>query len=360
MGGWRLRDLAVDAVRNVAGTPARSLLLGVVAAGVVGGLVFTELAFTQSLLDFQGSFATKGGHVVVASNDDGLPAARCAALAATPGITAAAAVEPGIPVETNVAPGTLFQTGRITAGGLRLFTAGTPPEVADAADRWILGAAAADELGLEPGMWLSIDGESRQVGAVVDTEDRNPQIARWILTITPPVGDVTQCWVEYAPGAQSGRIELLDTIFADTGDNLVVRPWIRLDEFARNPTQELATRPQRNAWVAAGLLLAALVWLATWFRRAHIGLYRAVGTSPTALLILGFVEAALPLIVGAAAGTLWATATWAAGTGGFPDPDQSLIAVRTAASTLLLALTAAPLLWPLTGRGSVAQQLKDR
>ena len=357
---WRLRDLVVDAAHNVAGSPARTLLLGVVAAGVVGGLVFTELSFSQDLLDFQAGFDASGGNVVVASNDDGLPAARCDALGGLDGIVAAAALEPGGPVEMNVAPGTLFQTGAFTAGGLRLFTTGAAPTVAAVVDRWVIGQAAAEELGVEPGMWLAVADVSRQVGAVIDTEPRNPQIARWILTVTAPVGTATQCWVEYQPGAVSGRIELVDTVFADTGDNLVVRPWIRLDEFARDPVAELAQRPQRTAWIAAGLLLAALVWLATWFRRADIGLYRAVGTGPAALLVLGAVEAALPLLVGGIAGALWAVAAWAAATGHTPDPDQTLIATRTAASTLLVALAAAPLLWPITARQSIAQQLKDR
>lgn len=357
---WRLRDLVIEAARNVSGTPVRSILLGVVAAGVVAGLVFIELAFTQGLLDFQAGFEASGGHVVVASNDDGLPVGRCAALAGLDGIAAAAALDPGSPAETNVAPGTLFQTGRFTSGGLRVFTTGFAPQAAEVADRWILGEAAADELGVEPGMWLAVDGESRQVGAVVDTEQRNPQIARWILTVAPPVGQAAQCWVEYAPGAATGRIELVDTVFADTGDGLVVRPWIRLDEFSRDPIAELAARPQRTAWVAAGLLLAALVWLATWFRRADIGLYRAVGTGPAALLILGAVEAALPLTVGGLAGALWATATWAAVIGHMPNPDQVLVAVRAAASTLLVALTVAPLLGLLLARQSIAQQLKDR
>jgi len=50
---WRLRDLVVEGVRNVSGMAVRSILFGVVAAGVIGGLVFTELAFTQNLLSFQ-------------------------------------------------------------------------------------------------------------------------------------------------------------------------------------------------------------------------------------------------------------------------------------------------------------------
>jgi len=357
---WRLRDLIVDGFRNVTGSPIRSVLLGVAAAGIVGALVVAELSTTDDLLAFRDEFVAAGGNVVVASNEQGLPAGRCAALQANPGIVATAAVALGEPVEVDHAPGTLFQTGAITTGGLALFAPDAPATVAHIADRWIVGTAAADELGLTEGMWLTIGDATRKVGAVIDTETRNPQIARWILTIIPAAGTATQCWVEYEPGAATGRAEYLETVFADTGDGLITRPWIRLDEFARDPITELASRPQAGAWLPAGLLLAVIAWLATWFRRSHIGLYRAVGTTPTQLLILGAIETVTPLVVGAAAGFAWATASWVAAHTGYPTTDQLTIALRTTASVVLLTAATAPLLWPITARQSIAQQLKDR
>lgn len=367
---WRFKDIVVDAVRNVAGTPTRTVLLGVVSAGVVGALAFTELAFTQNLLDFRTQFEESGGYVVVATKatdgnvaitaDKGLSAERCAALSDIHGITAAAAVQVGPLKGVNTAPGTLFRTGTLTADGLDLFTSGTPPTVANVADRWILGVAAADELGVRSGMWLVVGEDARQVGAVIDTDERYPQIARWIMTIAAPFGMADECWVEYDSGVTTGRTELVDTVLATTAGQLVARPLIRLDRFARNPVSELAVRPQAQAWFAAGLVLAAIAWLATWFRRAHIGLYRALGTTPSGLFTLGAVEYALPTVIGGAAGALWAIATWVARTGAVPSIDQILVVARTAASTLLFAVILAPILWPLAGRGSIAQQLKDR
>lgn len=356
---WRIRDLIVDALRNLAGSPSRTLLLGVVAAGLIGALVFIELATTDDLLAFEKRFVDSGGNVVVAHSEEGLPADRCAALAAMPGIKRSGAVAPGPAVEVGQAPGTLFNTGTVTAGAVELFTATPPPPISDITDRWVVGAAAADELGLTRDSWLAIDNQQRQVGAVIDTATRNPQIGRWILTIGPPTGTAQQCWIEYFPGATTGRIETIDTAFAGTPD-AVVTPWIRLDDFARNPIEELATRPQTNAWILAGLLLAAIAWITTWFRRSHIGLYRAVGTGPAALLILGTVEYGVPILIGAVAGSLWATAIWTATTSGIPHHDQLIIAYRTAASATLLATATAALLWPATAKESIADQLKDR
>jgi len=361
MTTWRVRDLVIDAVRNVGGSPVRSLLLGVTTAGLIGALVFTELSTTNDLLAFEHRFIDSGGNVVVAYSDDGLDTRRCAAMASMSGILETAAVTPGSPVEVAQAPGTLFSTGTITTGALTLFTLEPPASVTDVFDRWVIGSAAATELGLSEGMWLTVSGsEPRRVGAVIDTEARNPQIDRWILTVAPAAGIARQCWVEFTPGATTGRNEMVETIFADSSD-ILVTPWIRLDEFSRDPLTELAARPQTNAWLIAGLLLAGISWIGTWFRRSHIGLYRAVGTGPAALLIIGAVEYAIPILLGGLAGTLWAAAAWTATTAsGFPDADQLAIAVRTAASTMLLALVTAPLLWPAAARGSIAQQLKDR
>lgn len=361
MTTWRLSALLVDAVRNVICSPMRSVLLAATTAGLIGALVLTELSTTDDLLAVQSRFVDSGGNVVVAFSEEGLDSGRCAAIAYMSGTVETAAVTRGSPVEVGQAPGTLFNSGSITTGALTLFTLKPTPRVSDVIDRWVIGSAAAAELGLSEGMWLTVNsGEHRQVGAVIDTEVRNPQIDRWILRIGPAAGTASQCWVEFAPGARTGRKEMVETMFADSSD-ILVTPWIRPDKFSRDPVTELATRPQTNAWLIAGLLLAGIGWLGTWFRRSHVGLYRAVGTGPATLLIIGTVEYAIPILLGGLAGTLWATAAWTATTtSGFPDADQLAIAVRTAASTTLLALVTAPLLWPAIARGSIAQQLKDR
>lgn len=360
MTTWRLRDLFVDAVRNVISSPGRSLLLAAATAGLVGALVFAELSTTDDLLAFESRFVESGGNVIVAFSEEGLSASRCVAMAAVSGVVGTAAVTPEPPVKIAQAPGTLFNAGTVTAGALTLFTPEPLTLGPGIVDRWVVGSAAATELGLSEGLWLAVDGgRARQVAAVMDTGVRNPQIDRWILSIAPAAGAARQCWVEFAPGATTGREEMIETVFADNSD-LEVTPWIRLDEFSRDPVSELAARPQTSAWLVAGLLLAGIGWLGTWFRRSQIGLYRAVGTGPAALLVIGAIEYAIPVVFGTMAGALWAIAAWTATTTGFPDSDQLVIVARSTASTTLLALTVAPLLWPAMARGTIAQQLKDR
>lgn len=350
----------VDAVRNVTGAWVRSVLLALVAGGVVGALVFIELSTTDELLAFRGGFIDSGGNMFVAASEEGLASDRCAALASTEGVIGSAGIVSGPPMETTLAPGTLFSTGGVTIGALGLFSLEPAGSAADVADGWIVGASAATELGVTEGMWLGIGGATpRSVSVVIDAETRNPRIDRWIMEVQPPTGTVTECWVEFAAGVTTGRQETVSAVFADAADIIVV-PWIRLDEFSRDPVAELAGRSQASAWIIAGLLIAVMGWLVTWFRRSQIGLYRAVGTGPSGLLVLGAVELGIPVISGALIGSLWAAAIWSADSAGYPGVDQLAIATRTATSTVLLALAVGPLLWPLTARGSIAEQLKDR
>lgn len=360
MSTWKLRDLLVESVRNVAGGRVRSVLLAGVTAGVIGALVFIELSTTNELLTFQEGFTDSGGNVFIAASEEGLASERCAALTSMEGVTGSASIEAGPPVETTIAPGTLFGTGEVTIGGLALFSPGTSASAVDVVDGWVIGKAAASELGVSQGMWIGIDGSApRRVGTVIDTETRNPRISRWLMSVRAPTGNVSECWVEFAPGVTTGRQETLGAVFSDSA-NVIVVPWIRLDEFSRDPVAELAGRPQASAWIVAGLLVGVMAWLVTWFRRSQIGLYRAVGTGPSTLLILGAVELGIPIVSGALIGGLWAVAIWTANTAGYPVTDQLAIAARTASSGAWLALAVGPLLWPLTARGSIAEQLKDR
>jgi hypothetical protein len=255
-------------------------------------------------------------------------------------------------------PGTLYWTGIVTMGAIRLLTTASTIQAVDLQGRVLVGADAAQELGVVPGSWLGIEGtKPKQVGAVVDSEDRDPALNRWIAAVAAQIGLARECWVEFDAGVKTGRQETMFAMF--TGPDVVVQPVKRLDEFSRDPVGELAGRPQTIAWLYAGLLLALLGWLSSWFRRSDVGLYRAVGTGSPALLVIAAGEFVIPVVVGALGGALWALAWWMAEHGN-PTSDQLYVASRTAASIVLLAVTCTPLSWIVLGRESIAAQLKDR
>ncbi len=358
---WRLRTITQEAVRNVGGSTARTLVTILAAAGIAGGLSWTEYATSDSLLQFQARYSDQGGYVVVVNNPDGLNTARCEGLVGLPQVVASGAARPGDAVETNLAPGTLFQTASATGGLLSVWAPRQRPSYADLAGGVVVGEAAAIELGLGEGRWLQIEGQDpRQVTMVADTENRAPEAMRWIISPIPPTETATTCWVEFTPTTYDAGIEMLWAGFADSGPQLSVTPYRRLDEFSVDPRQALATRPQTGAWLLIGATLAALTWIGTWFRRAELGLYRAVGTTTPQLAVMIWLETLITLGVGILSGLLWATAIRHAANPIPPTWDQMAIAARNTGSGLLLALVLAPLAVLALGRSNIATQLKDR
>lgn len=356
---WRVFDLVAEAWRNLRAAPGRTFLLVGVTAVLMGGLAFVETSMTSELIEFNDRYVAAGSNAVVVYSDTGLPASTCSTTRSLSGVLAGGAVSSTMSVETDMAPGTLFNTAAGTTGLWDVIATSQVTRTGADGSGWIIGEAAADELGLSPGMMLGIDGHLQDVDSVVDTELRDPQASRWIMTTMAPTGLAAQCWIEYEPGITTGRIESASAIFAGVDDAIAV-PLIRLDEFSRDPVAELANRPARYGWVVAGSVIALTVWVMAWFRRADIGLYRALGTRSSGLTIIGSIEAAVPLTIGATLGTLWGVAVAVAVSRSSIGADQWSIVLRSVGSGVLLALIAAPLPWTLGAREPIADQLKDR
>lgn len=356
---WRVSDLVAEAWRNLRAAPGRTFLLVGLTAALAGGLAFAEMDTTYDLIDFNQRYVAAGGNGVVVFSDSGLPASTCASADTYEGVLGAGAISAPASVETDVAPGTLFNTAAGTTGLWNVIATDSTTFSTTQGGGWILGEAAATELGLVPGMWLGIDGVVRVVDQVADTELRDPQASRWIMSPMAPTGTAVQCWIEFDAGVSSGRIDAAAAIFAGT-DDAIAAPLVRLDEFSRDPVAELASRATRFGWVLAGLVIALTVWVMAWFRRSDIGLYRALGTRSSGLTIIGSIETAVPLLVGAVVGTVWGVVIAAALAGEATGADQWLIVARSTASAVLLAVVVGPLPWALGAREPIADQLKDR
>jgi len=356
---WRIGTSVSEAGRNLSTAAVRTALSTVVAAGLVGALTFAEHSTTTRLIDFRRDFEAQGGFVAVVFNENGLPAERCERLPELIGAEAAGGFNYGSTLATGNAPGSLFSMLSVTEG---IFDVWVPDDHLREADIQVaIGSAVAEELGVQKGRFLLLgEGEPRAITAVVDTEDRNPQAMRSILSVVPPIDDVNQCWVAFGPGAHEAGIASLRALFSDTGPDTTVGPYRRTDEFTLDPVAELASRPMRNGWLAVGLAIALLAWVGWWARRAEFGLYRAIGTARNELLLMAWVESFVTTTVGALLGFVWATAVFDATHGGELSGGQILLASRNAVAAALLAIALGPLAAVLMGRTDVASQLKDR
>lgn len=359
MTGWRLEAIVGEAFRSISASWIRSLVVLGVAFLMTLALTVSELASADRIQAFMQATEEAGANVIVATNEKQLSAAKCAALESHPNVVAAMALARGPVIKPANAPGIRFQSGVVTTGARRFFNAsidGRPRK------GLLVGSAAAAELGLAESMYFSSPTTGVvNVAGVVNTSHRNAAIDRWILVVTAPTGQTDQCWVEFTQAAFPYGFDILANTFKDSGDQLIIRPLLRFDEFARNPQEELDSRPQAQGWVPVGLVLVGLAWLVAWFRRSEIALYRVTGTRSVSLLVLGTVELALLLSFGMALGVLWGAALWAGIAASQSVPlDHITIAVRNVGSAYLLAIGLGSLPWLIIARRGIASGLKDR
>lgn len=355
--GWRAKDATAEVVRNATSAPGRVALTGLAAVAVFASIILAELRFTQELLSFQERFETEGGYVAIATANETFPGWRCVKLAQHEDVVSVAALNRNNPARVDGAPGALFQTGSIS-GSLSVWD---PTKRGNEAEtgHLALGHIAAEELGVNAGSILSFKGTVQEIETIINPDHRNPEISRWLLTRDTPDAHFQECWIEFRPGQLEAGMETVAASIAPATRSVDVRPWRRLDEFARNPTTELADRVQRLAWLPAGILIVWLGWLVAWFRRSELGLYRALGTSNITLWYMAQVEAALifgaSFIIGVEVVLVVYSLQY-----GLPSIDQLVIAGRNAGSAALLAIALAPLGWLITSRVSLADQIKDR
>lgn len=361
MNGWRLFELSREAARSLYGSRLRSLSLVFGIASVVGLLTFTELRATSNVIAFQRSVEAKGGWIGIIANPDGtLPARECDALAQASWVMEAGGLKRSDSIELTKAPGTLFQTAIATSGAVRIWSS-DPPSYGDLSTGVAVGLETANEVGLQSGMQVTEMGSSGtlRVGAVVSVEERYPAASRWIVKITAPIDRIDECWVEFKPGLLEAGLGAASLSFPEA-TRIEARRLIRLDGFARGPRSELANRPQVHAWLPAGVLIAAVMWLVVWFRRADIGLYRAIGTNGPSLLVLVQLESLMVCVPALVSGYLWAALLFAIQQDGFPGWDEFGIALRSVMSATLVAIVLAPIVVLAVGRDQIANQLKDR
>ncbi len=359
---WRLRTLLSEAARNLVTTLPRSLLIGVAVAGVVGALTWSELETSSRILEFQRGFVSSGGNVLVATSTGGIPAYKCGALADRDGVVASGGLRLDEPRLVNTAPGTLFQIAHATPGVIQVWYG---PSAAPAIRReagLIVGAAAAEELGLREGFIVGIaDEKPMPVVSVLSPGGRYPQADRWIIVPAAPVGSLDQCWVEFTPGSRDAGEASLAYLLGGSRLDIDISPLVDLGEFAFDPVGELANRPQASAWTVAGSALTVLIALVAWLRRSELGLYRVLGSSRASLWLMSQLEAFFVVLLPGAIGFLWALAIHTATKESLPNTDQLVIAVRTALSTVLIVLVAAPAAGLLIGqRQDLLSQLKTR
>jgi len=349
-----------EAVANLRSSAVRSSILFAALSVAFGSLAYLEVHQASDLLAFESSFQAAGGYVSIVSAQGGVSAGRCEGLNGMPGVVAAGAERAEGQATFSSAPGVLYQQYGITVGMPRVWATASSITRLPPTPGFFAGTALASELAVRAGLMLARVGESPvPLLAILDVSARAPQADRSLLEIIPPTGNADECWVEFTPKAFPGGSGAVAAAFAGGNGTPSVRAYISPDQFSRNPTSELKSRPQRNGWAIVALLVAGIFALVAWLRRAELGLYLALGTSRVTLATMLAMESWALVAAGWLAGMLWALAIQRA-TGNALTLGSIRLATVTSGSAALAVLVLAPILSVLVARGSIANLLKDR
>ncbi|MFU8841683.1 MAG: hypothetical protein ACNA8R_13335 [Nitriliruptoraceae bacterium] len=353
--GWRLGQVASEALADLLGGSVRAVLLFMMLAGGFAVVVGAELEVSGQLRAQADNLRARGGDVAIVTAEEApIEAATCEALGRRPHVVAAGSSRGIGTVGFASAPGQTFELIEVTPGALAVWD----PAAHLPRGGWLVGPAAADELGVRTGSLLAEPGQQPQPVTVVEVAARNQFADRAILALVAAAGEVDGCWVEFRAAAASGGRTALPAAFA--GVEVSVRPLVRLDEeFARDPRVDFERRPQRHLWVPVGALMTALLALGAFGRRSDMAVYRAFGLPRAGVLAFHQTQVLVLAVAAFAAAVPWALAAYAA-LEGLPSPDQVVLATRTSARALLLIVAVAPWLAALAGRGSPAALLKER
>lgn len=356
-GSWRVSQIASEAVQNLLAAPLRAAITSTLFAAIFGGLAFMDLRVTEDVLNLRAELDARGARAVVATAEGGLTASRCDALRGVSGISAAGGVRHGDPVTLRSAPRVRFQSGAVTAGILEVWD---PTYAGDYGAGFVAGDSFAQEVAARPGTVVVLsDLTLDRIGVVLNVQDRNPAAGRWLMEVMPPVGRISECWVEFSPGSLDRAVSLLGAWFEEEASQLVVQRLIPTDQFMRDPARELAERPQAEAWLPLGLVVGLVMSLLIWLRRSEAGLYAALGIRAPGLVLMAQVEATAMIALGWFVGLVWAVALTGA-TASDVGTDQVIVALRSSASAGLVGLLVTPVaLLPIL-RSPITDLLRDR
>lgn len=353
MAGWTLGNVTREAYKNATAAAIRSIAIGVVFGGLSFSVVWLEMSVIGEAEALERRYAAAGGYIAVVSSDVGLDAAACHHLGDHPAIDASGGYRSAATVNLATSPRIAFQHLAATPGLVRVWdpASGVVPK------GYVVGRAAADELGLDDGSWIAGPRLAAGMVTIFDPELRNPFASRTIVELVPPTGTIDECWVQLSASTFEPGIDMLAATFPEAEPT--VRHAIERGDLAQDPDSLRTSRMSQWAWIPASLVAAAVMTLTSLFRRPEIALYRAFGLQRTGVLLMLQVETLLTATMSVIAGASWAAAAYAL-TIGAGSVAQLATAARTDLFFLFSVVVVGPIAASLAAAGSPASLLKER
>jgi len=357
---WRFRYLLREVIGNVVSGGWRTLLLAAILIAVMSSAALFEAISVSSILDRDINLIERGRYVVRitpgSDSPEAIDAAACDRLALQGGVVSSGAILRTGLFEVSSTPGVRARRISITPGLLAALDLGDPVSSV------VVGAELAEELDVIAGsvMRMVVDGspETLIVDEVMSgSSSRFPEANRAVLVANAPLGDAADCYVEIYPTVFDeyrvgvAALESLTSVAPNVSRLVSV-------EEGEAPGDRYAHRPSRFAALAAAAILCSIAAISLQARRSEIGVYRATGTSKSAVFIILFGEF-VTLIAGAAVISASGLVLVSAKAGMFTEPVRHGYSMLIVASALTMAGTAI-VTWMVSMRIDVLQALKDR
>ena len=350
-------------------TPARAVLGEAHAAflarpwrSVVVFLLLTCLIFGSSFLELQTTNRAvvelkrqrlAGSGVLVISGNEPLSGAVCNRLSSAGGFLSAGGVTRPKVTYFDAYPGNPFQTVYASGDYLRIIYPEAP--TLDTTGL-VAGPSVLDETNMSTGQTVRLStGEAVAITGSASGVTRATERGRWVTLPTSSQDEVSECWVEIAPGSLPEAKSALIAVFAETEELRianVVSP--ELGEAVQDAWHERVSQWLPVAAGLIGFLLQAFLLLA---RRSEYALYRLVGMARPPLTAMVALEVYFPLT---------AAAIYSAGLLAFASHllDADTLALRTAFLALSMSygigLSFGSFGWFFSTRGNVSKMLRFR
>lgn len=348
---WTVRGLVGEALRNR--TPLRVLHASVSTLLLTGLGLSTALVATDALRQDTARRAA-GAEVWIARPilTDALPAAQCDALSNSRGVHAAGGIivehendfhlfdgAPAIPT-VLVSPHTLEVWGTRAHSGLHL------------------GNELAELGHIRTGSSLSAGGaHTVVVRSRLDSKIPVAALRSSLVLVTPPLGEVNECWLRMDHGAHSWGPQVLESGFPGVG--------VRVAPFSSPPAGVLSAAERWRAhtdlrtWALVGTVVALVAAVLTWSRRHEFGVYRLFGARRSDVALLSAAEH-LVILVLATSLSLSLSFIATAALHGSLSPQLTGIVLRSIVAAALTGWAGGTVMSMLTSGGNVSAQLKDR
>ncbi len=360
---WTIRVVAREILFNLWADGWRAMLVALVGAGLLFTVAIGEFHAGVSALQTRDALVEGGKYVFVvesppASTDVSqmLDASRCLALEFRPHVLLAGGFDLGDPIVLARAPNVPLELARTVGSIGELWDVGYQPTGNTPV---LVGAGVAEMLSVEQGVALGAEGQPISVTGVFHPIPRFPSANAWLGVSMDPSNQISECWIEFHPGAASAGSETLRAWFESAGLHVSVRPLLVGDEYTRDPARDFAARSNRQSWIAIGSVLGLLLAVVAWFKRADIALYKSLGFGKLLVGCMYSIQGSIVLVAAAVvAGPM--TVMWAVLSYGEIPIAAAMLALRIGALACLVGAALQSAIFVLTAAGATSTQLKER